>query len=447
MTAGRKNTRVSLTNPQMTIYQAGWKEQSRFRVAVCGRRFGKTFETTEEIRRAVRLAVERRISVDNEIWYAAPTFRQARKIFWPKLKKFFPPSWLWTKPRESDLSMEVGPYRHVVRVVGLENYDALRGSGLFFFVGDEWADTRPGVWNEVIRPMLSTAQGHALFIGTPKGRDHFHEIYEKGQDGPTHERGWWSCSYTTIEGGNVSEEEIASARSSLDPRQFRQEYEASFESFAGQCIYAFSHSGSIKDRTYDPDSPVFIGLDFNINPMSATVWQEQETPEGETITFQIDEIVLPTSNTDEMAKEIVVRYGIRASDFSGNATVQAGHISVYPDPSGGCRRTSSGGNTDISILKSYGLTVVTRRKAPAVRDRLNFTNSMFLTSSGKRRAFVSPRCTQSIESYERYAYLVNSSEPDKSGGYDHLVDATGYYLFFRFASQAVDGSRLRFLER
>lgn len=122
-----------LTAPQFSIYDRGWHDESRFRVAACGRRFGKTFEAAEEIRRAVKMAVRRRISVDNEIWYAAPTYKQAKKIFWPKLKSIIPSHWLMTKPKETDLSMQIEPFGHIIRIVGVENYDALRGSGLFFF--------------------------------------------------------------------------------------------------------------------------------------------------------------------------------------------------------------------------------------------------------------------------------------------------------------------------
>ncbi|GBR07009.1 phage terminase protein [Acetobacter oeni LMG 21952] len=418
----------------MNIYQAGWKSDSRFRVAVCGRRFGKTFEAAEEMRRAVRLAVSNNIKPEDEIWYGAPTYKQAKKIFWPRLKNIIPRSWLKSPPRETDLSLEINPYGHIIRVVGLENFDALRGTGLFFFLGDEWANVKPEAWSEVIRPMLSTTQGHALFIGTPRGRDHFHDLYLKGQDGIEKESGWWSCSYTTLDGGNVPEQEIEDAKRCLDIRQFRQEYEASFETFCGRCIYAFSREHNLKDIFYDKSYAVHIGLDFNVNPMSATVWQEKKDKNNNTISYQIDEIILPTSNTDEMAREIIKRYGVLTQSFSGENHISCDNITIYPDPSGQARRTSSCGKTDFSILKSFGLNVNVMKKAPAVRDRLNITNAMFENSIGERRAYISPRCHLSIESYEKYVYRNGTSEPDKGGGFDHLVDAAGYYFFFRFSN-------------
>lgn len=295
--------------------------------------------------------------------------------------------------------------------------------------------------------MLSTCEGHALFIGTPKGKDHFYDLFLKGQSGNTHEKGWWSCSYTTFEGGNVSHEEIEAARKSLDQRTYRQEYEASFETFCGRCLYAFSRQHSVKNIAYDENKPVHIGVDFNINPMSGTVWQEETDKNGISTTVQIDEIIIQTSNTDEMSKEILKRYGKKEVDFSGIEKYSAQHITVYPDPAGQARKTSAAGKTDISILLSYGINIKTRKQSPRIRDRLNFMNSMFENSSTQRRAFVSSRCVKSIESYERYAFITGTSEPDKKNGYDHLVDASGYYLYFRFSENVFDIDANKILDR
>ena len=408
--------RPTLTRPQWAIYEAGWKPEARFRVAVCGRRFGKTFVAVEELRRACRTAVQRNVSPDNEIWYAAPNFKQAKRVFWRRLKRGIPESWLAGKPNESDCSL-VLTSGHIVRCVGLDNYDALRGSGLWFVVVDEWADCPPEAWSETLRPMLSTAGGHALFIGTPKGFDHLRDSYVAGQPGgePDHK----SFMFTTLQGGNVPPEEVATARRTLDARTFRQEYEASFETFAGRVLYAFTRSDSVRPKAIDPAAPLLLGIDFNINPMSATVWQAT----GDVL-HQVDEIVLPTSNTDDLVGEIRRRYTRGGS---------LGHVTAYPDPAGAQRRTSAQGRTDIGILRDAGMKVVAMSSHPLVRDRLNVSNARFQSADGTRRAFVDPRCVKSIEAYERHAYREGSSEPDKSSGYDHLVDCCGYLMVGLYA--------------
>ncbi len=411
------SVRASLTRPQRRIYEAGWQDPVRFRVAVCGRRFGKSFLMAEELRRAVRLAVRDRIGVENEIWYGAPTFVQAKRVMWERLKATIPRAWLRGEPHETDCSLVIRS-GHRVRLVGLDRHDALRGSGLWFFGGDEWADCRSEAWPQTVRPMLSVVRGHALFIGTPKGFDHLYESHELGRPGGRPD--YRSFLYTTLDGGNVAADEIESARALLDPRTFRQEYEASFETYSGRVIYAFSRAASVKTRAYDPSRPVHIGLDFNINPMSATVWQH-----GDDAIHQVDEIVLPTSNTDEMCREIRSRY---RTDGLGTCPSP---ITIYPDPAGHQRRTSAQGRTDIGILREHGFGIVVLPHHPPVRERMNVVNAHFESASGQRQAFVDPRCSHSISAYERLVYRDGTTEPDKTGGYDHLVDATGYYMFAR----------------
>ena len=411
-----RNTRAGLTRPQRRIYDAGWRDETRFRVAVCGRRFGKSFLMAEELRRAVRLAVRGRVGVENEIWYGAPNFVQAKRVMWERLKATIPRDWLRGAPLETDCSLVIRS-GHRVRLVGLDRHDGLRGSGLWFFGGDEWADCRPEAWSQTLRPMLSAVHGHALFIGTPKGFDHLYDAYRKGC---SDQRGdHRSFLYTTLDGGNVSAAEVESARQLLDPRSFRQEYEASFETYAGRVIYGFSRAESVKTCAYQPGRPVHVGLDFNVNPMSATVWQEWDGK-----IHQVDEIVMPTSNTDEMCREITNRYGSAPVDGSSR-------VVVYPDPAGNQRRTSAGGRTDVGILREHGFEVAVMSAHPPVRERVNVVNACFEDASGERRAFVDPRCVQSIAAYERLVYREGTTEPDKASGYDHLVDATGYYMFSR----------------
>lgn len=409
-----RSERIQLTPKQANIYAWGWQPEARYRFAPCGRRFGKTFLASEEMRRAARLAMEWGVGVENEIWYGAPTFKQAKRVFWNTLKRSIPSAWIAHKPNESycTITLTTG---HILRVVGLDDPDSLRGSGLWFFVGDEWDDAKDEVWPEVIRPMLSTAGGHALFIGSPKGFSKLYNGYIKGQPGNSSNTRSWT--YTTIQGGNVPAKEVEEARSELDARTFRQEYEASFETFSGQVYYAFSRAQSVRPCAYDPTLRLHIGMDFNINPMSATCWQEVGSE-----VWQVGEVVIPTANTHDMTEEIIKRYGKPGIE----------HITIYPDPAGAQRRTSAQGKTDISILREKGFAVNALSSHPLVRDRINAVNSKFQTADGDRHAFVDPSCVKSIECLERQVYKEGTSDPDKLGGFDHLNDASGYYIYTRF---------------
>lgn len=319
---------IHLTPKQRNIYDWGFQPRARFRDAVCGRRFGKTFLGAAEMRRAAVLAARWKVSPDDEIWYAAPTFKQAKRVFWRRLKRAIPRSWIDGKPNETEccIVLKTG---HVIRVVGLDAYDNLRGSGLFFVLVDEWADCPYEAWEEVLRPMLSTCKytvdgvlyrgGHSLRIGTPKGFNHCYDTYCAGQGVEPDHKSWL---YTSLAGGNVPPEEIAAAKRTMDARTFRQEYEASFENYSGRVYYAFDRRLNVKPCPYDAALALHIGMDFNVNPMSATVWQERA--DGEL--WQVDEIVIPTSNTDEMADEIATRYGRPSFDpLKPDLTPQLAH--------------------------------------------------------------------------------------------------------------------------
>ena len=423
---------IELTKKQANIYVWGFQQNARFRDAVCGRRFGKTFLGAKEMRRAAKLAVKWDVSPDDEIWYAAPTFKQAKRVFWRRLKRAIPASWIEGKPNESECYI-VLKSGHILRIVGLDAYDNLRGSGLFFVLVDEWADCPYEAWEEVLRPMLSTCKyiidgvtyvgGHALRIGTPKGFNHCYDTFSLGQKRIDGHMSWL---YTTLDGGNVPVEEVEAARRDMDARTFRQEYEASFENYSGRVYYGFDRRESVKPCLYDPALPIHIGMDFNINPMSATVFQEQK--DGEI--WQVDEILIMTSNTDEMADEIKARYG-KATFEPGKRDVS--HITIYPDPAGAQRRTSAQGQTDISILRKHGFKVIAMDSHPLVRDRVNLVNAKIQSADGKRHMFVDPKCKESIKCYEQLCYKEGTSQPDKDSGLDHLPDAAGYYIYTKFA--------------
>jgi hypothetical protein len=148
---------MPLTGPQRTIAEA----EQRFRVACCGRRFGKTHLALRELARFARFPRQR-------VYYTAPTYRQAKSIAWVPLKeKLIGLRWV-DKINEQDLSITLRN-ASTISVRGTHNFDSLGGVGLNFLVMDEFADCDPDAWNRVLRPTLSDTGGHALFLGTPKG--------------------------------------------------------------------------------------------------------------------------------------------------------------------------------------------------------------------------------------------------------------------------------------
>ena len=363
---------------------------------MAGRRFGKTYLALTELLHA---SISKPQSIN---WYVAPTYRQAKQIAWKNLKQMMPPSQI-AATNETDLSVELNNGT-VAALRGADNYDALRGVGLDFVVMDEFADMHADAWFEVLRPMLADKQGRALWIGTPKGYNHFHDLYRYAQDTPE----WGAWQFTTADGTRVAEDEIAAARRDMGEREFRQEFMATFEALAGRVYSNFDRDQNVQDLQ-DNGGTLYIGMDFNVDPMTAVIAVKAADQ-----LHIIDEIEMGDSNTELMAGEIKRRFKQR-------------NVVVYPDPSGRARKTSAPvGRTDFAILSNAGFDVRAPRQAAPVVDRINTVQAAMKSAEGTRRLFVDRKCKHLIRALDGLTYINN--QPDKSGGLDHISDALGYLV-------------------
>lgn len=381
------------------------KNKTRFRVIIAGRRWGKTYLAINELAKYARIP-------DREVYYIAPTYRQAKNIVWKKLKyKLMDLNWV-KKVNETELTITLRN-DSIISLKGADNYDSLRGSGLDFIVLDEFADIDKEAWYEVLRPALADKQGHALFIGTPKGKSNWSfDLYNNER----YNKDWQSFQYTTLEGGNVSEKEIEDAKKDMDERTFNQEFNATFETYGSIIAYNFDRDIHIKEyddfniRDYNE---IYIGLDFNNSPITAAIMVRIGN-----ILYQFDEIYMNNSNTNELAQEIKNRYpNIK--------------VNCYPDPAGRQRKTSANGQTDFTILENYGFKVYAPLRHNEIKDRINSFNSRLKTMDNKIHYYISPKCKHTIESLEKYAYKDGTQVPDKNG-YDHMFDALTYCVDYLF---------------
>jgi hypothetical protein len=223
-----------------------FKARKKFprRVVACGRRWGKTIEGCTEL---VVGAGER----PGKYWYVAPTLKDARDIAWRVLIAMVPRTWLRRAPNETRLEIEL-VNGSIVALKGADDPDSLRGRGLSGVVIDEYADIKPQLWDEVLEPSLLDKDGWALFLGTPKGFDHFYDLYLQGQNAEFPE--WASWQFRTADAPHIKPEKLATIRRQYEQRgQLRlylQEFEASFESNAGYILGALwkpSHTVTAED--------------------------------------------------------------------------------------------------------------------------------------------------------------------------------------------------------
>jgi Terminase large subunit, T4likevirus-type, N-terminal len=401
----RPSVTIKLHKKQMEVYRS----KARFRVVVAGRRWGKT--SLSRI-----LMITRAKKPRQRIWYVAPTYRMAKQIMWSDLLEAIPKKWV-KKINETSMSVTL-INGSKIELRGADKPDSLRGVRIDFLVLDEFQDMVPEVWTQALRPTLADSKGDAIFIGTPKAYNYLYEVYRRGQNPLFVERNLWqSWQFPTVTSPFIPASEIESARKDMDEKSFKQEFEASFETMSGRVYYAFDRKVHVKPCEFNPKLPIWIGMDFNVDPMSMVVLQQQ--PDG--TVWAVDEVVLFGSNTEESCDELEKKYWRNQKQ-----------ITMYPDPAGN-QRQHARGETDLDILREKGFKKIKHRKRhPKVADRVNSVNRMLRAADGSIRLYIDPKCVHLIKSLEQTIYKKGSRDMDKDMGVEHSTDALGYPIELEF---------------
>ena len=236
-----------------------FQDKTRFKVIVAGRRCGKSRLS------AVALLVEGlRCPPGSAVMYVAPTQGQARQIIWDVLMDLGRDVIQSSHVNNMDITLINGAK---IYVRGSDRPDTLRGVSLTFLVLDEVADIKSETWEKVLRASLSDKKGSALFIGTPKGRNWFYDMYNLGLEASDEE--WKSWHFTTKDNPLIDPKEIEGAKKTLSSFSFKQEYEASFDN-AGTDLFKEQW---IKYGEEPDDGVYYIAIDLagftNVNYSAA----------------------------------------------------------------------------------------------------------------------------------------------------------------------------------
>ena len=245
------------------------KRQERFAVIVAHRRFGKTVAAINDLIKTA-LTTERK---NVRVAYIAPYYRQAKAIAWDYLLEY-------TRDVEgvvyntSELRADF-PNGARFRLFGADNYDAMRGLYFDSVVLDEPADFPANAWPTVIRPSLADRQGKATFIGTPKGKNEFWEIYNNAQKSEN----WFCAMYKADETGILEKTELEEAKQTMGEDRFAQEFLCSFEAAIQGAYYAVEMKTAktenrITNVPYDPATSVITSFDLGIGDSTA-IWFAQ----------------------------------------------------------------------------------------------------------------------------------------------------------------------------
>jgi len=242
---------------------------NRWSVIVAHRRCGKTVACINEL--IVRAMLDAKS--DGRYAYIAPLFNQAKDVAWAYLKRYAAPV-LSGLPNETELRIDLVNGARI-RLYGADNPDRLRGIYMDGVILDEYADMDPSIWGEVIRPLLADRKGWATFIGTPKGRNQFYDMFARGET----DENWFSLKLRASETGILDAQELIEAQRDMTPEQYEQEFECSFEAailgaYYGREMSEAERQGRLQPNLKRIDGPVHCAWDFG-NGANMAIWAFQ----------------------------------------------------------------------------------------------------------------------------------------------------------------------------
>jgi predicted phage terminase large subunit-like protein len=198
--------------------QEVFADPTRFKIVAAGRRTGKS-------RLAAWMLIINALQTDKgHVFYVAPTQGQARDIMWQTLLELG--HGVITNAHINNLQIKL-VNGATISLKGGDRPETMRGVSLKFLVLDEYADIKPDVWEQILRPALADQKGSAMFIGTPMGRNHFYELYKYAEMGD--DKTYKAWHFTSYDNPLLDPEEINVAKKSMSSYAFRQEFMASFE--------------------------------------------------------------------------------------------------------------------------------------------------------------------------------------------------------------------------
>lgn len=294
-----------------------------------------------------------------QLAYVGPTFTQAKRIAWQYLKDYAEP-YLSKPPSESELKVTLHGDR-TIYCLGADNPDSLRGMYLDGGVGDEYALFRPSVFTTIIRPALSDRNGWWVFASTPRGKNIFYKTHRLAEATP---KEWYSLTLKASESGILPPAELESLRADMDPDEYAQEYECSFDAALKGAIYSdeinqvFAESRSATHHLYDPNLPCHVVYDLGFTDSTVAIWW-QEHRDG----------TLRVVNVEATQGKDIFHHIDRLTQFPGELG------SVYLPHDAKARNLQTGR----SIVEQFLQLDIRPQMIPAhkVRDRIAATRKMF----------------------------------------------------------------------
>ena len=383
-------------------------------------------------------------------WFVSPIFSQSKDHYRRLLKSI--PKEIRKDKSDTELRFQF-TNGSVIEYKSGESFDNLRGPSLNGVVIDEIGQQNKELWPLVIRPMLTTTQGWASFVGTPKGFNFFYDLAKISQSDTT---GKWEYFHSPSTCNPLfTQEEYEEAKRTMTESEFAQEILAEFRDLHRGSVYTSFGEHNLRTTNpwttngqVNPFMPIHLYMDFNVSPISWLMAQYRNNIGH----YFFDEIYIKKSDTREAIQEFIQRFKKLPEIKSQIQVVLVG------DSTGNSTKTSSVGQTDYTIifdaLRQAGISFenMTPKSNPNVKDRINTVNARLRAADGSIYVWVNPTtCPNLIKDFERVSYKEGASFIiDKTSDLTltHSSDAAGYGIYATHPIQSMgDVGHLRIIRR
>ena len=383
-----------------------WRSKARLVSVLAGRGSGKT--TIARRRVAAYLAVKKP-HPNPMYFYALPTYKQARRVAWKHIVRLVPKQWLAEDPKH-DMIIRT-KWGSELHVVGLDVPERLEGDQWDGGVVDEASDQKPGWWKS-LRPAMSHRKGWIWEIGVPKrGGKGARDFRNRMLSDEWEAHHWTSDSV-------LPAEEIEAAKRDLSLKDYREQYCATWETAGGSAFHAFDEQYNVRQCHYRHDRPIYLGCDFNVNPMA---WVLAHIYDDKRIEV-FDELYLADTNTKESLNSLWSKYQHHKGGFV-----------FHGDAAAKNRHTSASKSDYIQIHNDARFKALVRfpKANPPIKDRLASCNAMFQNAAGAARIHINPACVHLIDDLAVRG-LDSTGKPDDAADVGHITDGLGYLVYARF---------------
>lgn len=387
---------IKLTPKQLEVV----RDNHRFKVVCAGRRFGKSV-----LARMIMLGWAKEPGL---YWIVSPTHQQGKDIHWMQgFRQEIPREFVrkWTESPTPEVELTNGA---VIQLKSAEDPDRLKGVKLRGLIVDEIAVMRnwTWIWEEALRPTLTDYSSPAVFISSPKGYNHFWDLFNQQDKDPQFK----SFKFTSYDNPNIPSSEIDSAKVTLSEDYFAQEYMAEFKTYTGLVYKAFSREKNVKELK--DFKPVYYirGLDRGFRNPTASCMIAVDKDD---VWYQIDELYETGLTNPPLAERLKQMREGKDIEFSTMDSASA---------------------SDIADLQTLGedFLPVSKESGESRQNYVMYKVAKLTERLMSNKYFVHPKCTSTIMEFEKYRWKEKRNnlqdgneieEPEKSN--DHMMDALG----------------------